>query len=93
MANIWQERKKQRPEGLKVTFETGTTISIGSTTKIVKDVEIVSMVDDVINKKVIVAISGGSFYTLWEGTTYDAIGNWTNEQAVARLKELILEGK
>ena len=93
MANIWQERKKAKPEGLKVIFETGTTINIGSTTKIVKDVEIVSMVDEVINKKVIVAISGGSFYTLWEGAAYDAIGNWTNEQAIARLKELILEGK
>lgn len=93
MANIWQENKKQKPEGLKVSFENGTTIKIGSITKTVKDVEIVSMVDDVVNKTVVVGISGGSFYTLWEGTAYDAIGNWTNELAINRLKEIILSGK
>jgi hypothetical protein len=84
MANIWQERKRVKPEGLKVTFDVGSTI---------KNVEIISMVDDVVKKTVVVVLAGGSFYTLWSGDAYDAIANWTNELAIERLKEIILEDK
>jgi len=29
------------------------------------------------------------FLTLWEGTAYDAIGNWTQQQAETRIVEIL----
>lgn len=88
--NNWKIRKNEKIEGLKVDFLSGTTINIGSITKKVKNVEIVNMIDDIKNKKVTVTTSDGVFYTLWKDDEYDRIGNWTNEDVVAKVKELIL---
>ena len=32
-------------------------------------------------------------YTLWVDAAYDTIGDWTSDQAIARVKELALAGK
>lgn len=32
-------------------------------------------------------------YALWEGEDYDKIGNWTDDDVKARLKEIIESGK
>ena len=48
--------------------------------------------DDARNKSVLARTNDG-IYTLWTDTTYDSIGDWTSEQAIARVKELALAGK
>ena len=53
--------------------------------------DILSIDDDSINKKVIATtnIPGTSNkIILWEGAAYDAIGQWTNTDVIARIKEL-----
>ena len=49
--------------------------------------------NDNAKSKSVVAKTSNGIYTLWNGDAYDAIGDWTSAQAVARVKELTLEGK
>jgi hypothetical protein len=48
--------------------------------------------DNAKSKSVMAKTNNGN-YTLWIGDAYDSIGDWTSAQAVARVKELTLEGK
>ena len=48
--------------------------------------------DDAKNKSVVARTSDG-IYTLWADEAYDAAGDWTSEQAIAKVKELALAGK
>ena len=48
--------------------------------------------DDAKNKVVLARTSDG-IYTLWADEAYDAAGDWTSAQAVAKVKELALAGK
>jgi hypothetical protein len=48
--------------------------------------------DDAKNKSVVAKTSDG-IYTLWADEAYDAVGDWTSEQAIAKVKELALAGK
>lgn len=48
------------------------------------------MVDVPAKKEVRVTIDGFPNYTvLWEGAAYDAIGQWTDQNAVDRIMELV----
>lgn len=61
-------------------------------------VEYTSIVDSLSNKMVVTEITYHKFddgskiikpLILWEGEAYDAIGQWTDEQAEARIIELL----
>lgn len=56
-----------------------------------KKVEIVSLIDNPAAKYVI-AISKFPIeeIVLWSGAEYDAIGNWTNDDVIARINELFV---
>ena len=43
-------------------------------------------------KIVAVMTDDNKLYELWKDDAYDAIGNWTTEQAVARLKQMAEAG-
>ena len=43
--------------------------------------------------KIVVAKTNDGIYTLWSDASYDSIGDWTNAQAIDRVKELALAGK
>lgn len=75
---------KRNNTGLVVTFE-------GVEPKKAK-ITIDSFSDSTTQKKVVARTNDG-IYTLWADDAYDAIGDWTNEQAIARVKELALAGK
>ena len=67
--------------GIEVTFENGRpkiTISVFE--------------DNAVRKSVNARTSDGN-YTLWAGEAYDSIGDWTNAQAIAKVRELALAGK
>jgi hypothetical protein len=72
---------KANNTGLVVNFE-------GARTNITID----AFNDDTKNKSVIAKTSDG-IYTLWADEAYDAIGDWTSAQAIAKVKELALAGK
>ena len=67
--------------GIEVTFENGRpTITIKA------------FEDNAVRKVVNARTSDGN-YTLWAGEAYDSIGDWTSEQAIAKVRELALAGK
>ena len=39
----------------------------------------------------VTTLFGSEGYTLWEGDAYDAIGQWTDDQAADRIYEVFLE--
>ena len=82
MAN-WEQKNPVREDvkGIDVIFEDGRP-------KIV----IQNFNDDPRHKSLSARTSDGVF-TLFEGEAYDNVGNWTTEQAVAKVKELALAGK
>ena len=67
--------------GIEVTFENGRP-------KIT-----ISVFEDSATKKVVNARTSDGNYTLWAGEAYDSIGDWTTEQAIAKVRELALAGK
>jgi hypothetical protein len=67
--------------GIEVTFENGRP-------KIT-----ISVFEDSATKKVVNARTSDGNYTLWAGEAYDSIGDWTSEQAIAKVRELALAGK
>lgn len=56
-------------------------------------VTILNQIDNPVDKTVIAFIKINETYqvhkTLWEGDAYDAIGNWSQEQANERIIELL----
>ena len=47
------------------------------------------MVDDPINKKVIINTEDQPYrIVLWEGAEYDAIGDWTNQDVIDRINQI-----
>ena len=75
---------KRNNTGLVVTFEGANPPKANIT--------IDAFNDDTKNKSVIAKTSDG-IYTLWADEAYDAIGDWTSAQAIAKVKELALAGK
>jgi hypothetical protein len=43
-------------------------------------------------KIVAILTDDNKLYELWKGDAYDAIGDWTTEQAIARVKEMAEAG-
>jgi len=55
-------------------------------------ITIKKFMDNPSRKIVAVMTDDNKLYQLWKGDTYDAIGDWTTAQAVARLKEMAEAG-
>lgn len=52
------------------------------------EITVLSEIDNAVQKKVIAITKELGIVTLWEGAEYDAIGQWTDADVTARLKEL-----
>lgn len=80
---------------MKITFETKTIEikpAIPSETAQVSEIELISISDMAIEKKVValIKILGiDKAITLWEDEDYDSIGDWTQEQANEKIITLI----
>jgi hypothetical protein len=55
-------------------------------------ITIKKFMDNPSRKIVAVMTDDNKLYELWKDDAYDAIGNWTTEQAVARLKQMAEAG-
>jgi hypothetical protein len=75
---------------MKVTIENPkTVVVVPEQTKTVNEINIKRMVDFPERKMVVIHTDQfGEPITLWEGDAYDAIGDWTNADVEARLKEI-----
>jgi hypothetical protein len=74
---------------MKITLSTQKEIVVvAEQVKTVNEISINRMVDLPQQKKVLVFTNELGQVVLWEGTAYDAIGQWTDQDVIARLNEL-----
>ena len=83
----------QNPGGIEVTFDNPVlTKKLGVHEIKRTTITIKRFVDNPSRKVVGLFTDDNKFYELWTGAEYDSIGDWTSEQAVNKLKELVLAG-
>lgn len=63
-------------------------IIVPEMTRTVTELIIKEMVDNPENKTIRVNIERLGHITLWEGEDYDLIGQWTDDDVIARIREL-----
>ena len=74
---------------MKITFETPKEIVIVQELKrTIKEITIEEIVDNNSRKEVKAYTQELGILVLWTGDAYDAIGQWTDADVVARVKEL-----
>jgi hypothetical protein len=74
---------------MKITFETPKEIVIVQELKrTIEEITIQEIVDNNSRKEVKAYTEELGIVTLWTGAAYDAIGQWTDADVVARVKEL-----
>jgi hypothetical protein len=74
---------------MKITFETPKEVVIVKEIKrTIAELTIEEIVDNNSRKEVKAYTEELGIVTLWTGTAYDAIGQWTDADVVARVKEL-----
>ena len=94
MANSYKRPEPQpKNQGLVVTFDPAVIIkTVGGIELIKKKVTIIKMTDSPVKKTVEVLTDDYITYTLWKDAAYDAIGQWTNDNVITRITELIKAG-
>ena len=83
-------QKSQQPAGMIINLGKNVTLKEIPARSIQADkIEILSITDSSVDKKVTAEIKGilGTV-VLWEGAAYDAIGQWTDTEVINRIKEL-----
>lgn len=74
---------------MKITFETPKEIVVIKELKqTISEIIIEEVIDIPSRKEVRAFIQELGIITLWAGAAYDAIGQWTDADVVARIKEL-----
>ena len=54
-------------------------------------IELIDIKDDAANKKIIAKTANAGNITLWEGSDYDKVGQWTDDDVHARLIQLFVK--
>lgn len=74
---------------MKITFDTPKEITVVKEVKrSFSEITISEMIDSPQNKTVTAFIQEFGNIILWEGAAYDAIGQWTDQDVVNRIKEI-----
>jgi len=74
---------------MKVIFETPReVVIIPEVKRTISEIEVIEITDSPQRKSVIAMTDSVGMVILWEGAEYDAIGQWTNDDVVARINEL-----
>jgi hypothetical protein len=74
---------------MKITLDTPKDIVIvPQYTQQFSEIEIEEMIDRPSEKRVRVRLRNLSEVTLWEGSDYDEIGQWTDQDVIDRIKEI-----
>lgn len=72
---------------VKLTFQSPKTITLGpAPTVTMTEIKISSIIDNPEAKMVIANIDRLGSIVLWEGLEYDAIGQWTDTDVIAKLE-------
>ena len=75
--------------GLTINFDNEVVIKeIPAYQVKISKVEIKQIIDSSVKKQVVAYTNNLGIVTLWEGAAYDAIGQWTDADVEARIKEL-----
>ena len=70
-----------------------TEMVIGGVPQKTKKISIAKIIDNPATRTVAVMTLKNRLFVLWKDDAYDAIGNWTNEQVEARVRELAIAGQ
>jgi hypothetical protein len=74
---------------MKITFETPKEIVVVQELKrTIEELTIVELIDSNSRKEVKAHTRELGVITLWAGAAYDAIGQWTDADVIARVEEL-----
>jgi hypothetical protein len=74
---------------MKITFNVPKEIIVREQkTTTVDKIDILQLVDMPTNKIVVAVTREVGRITLWEGDTYDAIGQWTDQDVINRINEI-----
>jgi hypothetical protein len=94
MARYTTNPDAKRPEGgIEVTLSSPIVTRSFSGSEIKRGIITIKKFMDNPGRKIVAAMTDDNkLYELWKDEAYDAIGDWTTEQAVARLKELAEAG-
>ena len=94
MAKYTTNPDPKKPEGgIEVTLENPIVTREFEGSQIKRGViTIKKFMDNPARKIVAVMTDDNKLYELWKDEAYDAIGDWTTAQAVARLKEMAEAG-
>lgn len=63
-------------------------INVPANTKTLNEITIKLMVDDPIKKQVTARTNELGNFILWQNEEYDAIGQWTDQDVIDRIKEI-----
>ena len=79
--------------GLEINFNPPVVVnSMGGVNITTNKVTIIEMVDNPIKKNVTVTAANNKSYVLWSGDAYTTIGQWTDQNVIDRLRELLISG-
>lgn len=88
--NSVRSLKKKNENNLVINFERKKVIkNFDGIPCFVDKIEVVGLVDNPVNKFVVAIVNQPiNEILLWKEDSYDAIGNWTNEDVIARINEI-----
>ncbi len=74
---------------MKITFETQKEVVVVKEVKLILNEINIQEVKDIPSQKRVEAYTRElGIITLWEGETYDAIGQWTDDDVINKIKSL-----
>lgn len=75
---------------MKITFETPKEVIVVKEVKrTISEITVLEVVDNPERKTVRAFTQELGIFNLWEGDAYDAIGQWTDADVVAKITELV----
>ncbi len=75
--------------GLTVSFETEILLKEIPAVQIkTKSIEVLKIIDEFTNKKVVAFTKNAGIIILWEGDQYDEIGQWTDDDVKAKIASI-----
>ena len=85
MAQTYTRPTPRNTEGLVVTIEASGSVKA-------QRINIIAMTDNPVDKLVTAFSEQAGIIKLWEGTAYDTIGQWTNQDVITRVTQLAQSG-
>jgi len=85
MTQTYTRPTPRNTDGLVVTIEASGSVKA-------QRINIIAMTDNPVDKLVTAFSEQAGIIKLWEGTAYDTIGQWTNQDVITRVTQLAQSG-